>query len=220
MDGNEFEFKLNNYMVNNIHSLPSVIPPHPIQPTIMKIDSGASGSYIRYQDKHLLSNSTPTSNGPTVILPDSSSIAPTATGNLNIPGLSQQATKSYIFPDLQSASLLSVGQLCDDGCDVTFTNVDVKAHKNGQTVLQGYRNYNDKLWDIPFTPDGLHIANTPKHLPSTSITHHANVIIPKDLPKSQLIEFYQACLFSPTKSTLLKAVKNGNFLPFYKSLNN
>ena len=94
---NESEYKLTNYMLNNIHSLPTLIPPPSQQPTIMKIDSGASGTYIRYDDKHLTPNSIPTINGPNVILPDSSSITPNSVGNLNIPGLSSSATKAYLF---------------------------------------------------------------------------------------------------------------------------
>ena len=212
MESNEFGYKLNHYMLNNIHSQLSTIPPLHFTPTIMKIDSGASGTYVRYQDKHLLPNSKPISNGPSVVLPDSTSISPTDSGHLNIPGLSKTATKSYLFPDLHSASLLSVGQLCDDGCDVTFRKTDVTAHKNGTVVLQGYRNYNDKLWDIPFNKQGQHILPPSLPPPTTFHQQFANVIIPKDLSTAQLIEFYQACLFSPAKSTLLKAVKNGNFI--------
>ena len=37
--------------------------------------------------------------------------------------------------------------------------------------------------------------------------NHINVIIPKNLPLLNLIGFYQGCLFSPTKQTLLQAIK-------------
>ena len=103
------------------------------------------------------------------------------------------------MPKLQSASLLSLGQLCDDNCTVELKKNTIKVFKNGQQLLQGQRNKNDGLWD-------LHIPYQIKNN-----NHQVNFIIQKSATKRDLIQFYHAALFSPTISTLLKAVKNGNF---------
>ena len=39
-----------------------------------------------------------------------------------------------------------------------------------------------------------------------------NVIIKKDTTTKELIQYFQGCCFSPTKSTFFKAVANGNFI--------
>ena len=61
----------------------------------------------------------------------------------------------------------------------------------------------------------FHSTPVPTPLPSTEqkIKKHAlNVIISKNQTKSDLIHYLHACCFSPSKSTFLKAIKNGNFL--------
>ena len=193
--------------------IPPVIPPFPQSTTTIttKLDSGASGTYIRKEDENIAQQKHPSYNGPRVILPDNSVLTPSHECNLKIPGMSRKGTSAYIFPELKSASLISIGQLCDDGCTVTFTANGVKAVKENNIVLHGSRNWQDKLWDIKFDKYGNHIRATssPQHNVSQ---HHLNVIIPKNLAVSKLIQFYQGCLFSPAKTTLLKAVENNNFL--------
>ena len=84
----------------------------------MKGDSGATSHYVRDQDKACLTNPTPYS-GPSVLLPDADSIPPSQQGTLTLHhDLSRQAQIGTVLPQLQSSSLLSLGQLCDDGCDV------------------------------------------------------------------------------------------------------
>ena len=59
--------------------------------------------------------------------------------------------------NLTSAPLLSLGQLCDDDCIVTFTENDVTATKNGQEIIHGSSNHQDKLWNVKFDQFGNHI---------------------------------------------------------------
>ena len=162
----------------------------------MKPDSGASGIYIREQDQQILQNMMPSTNHQ-VMLPDGTTIQSTNQGRLPIPELSPTAATAHVFKDLHSASLLSVGQLCDDNCLVLFDKQHVRIFKNNQEILKGDRNHRDKLWDI-------NITKKP--------THTANVIIKKEKTTSELIQYFQGCCFSPTKATFLKAVKNGNFI--------
>ena len=162
---------------------------------MFKLDSGATGHYIRPAEKHALIN-IQQEPGPQVLLPDGTSLNATFSGNLPIPGLSPIATKGHVFNNLSSASLLSVGRLCDDDCEVLFTKNLVHATKHGNLILEGTRNKQDGLWDINLKQS----------------IHKANIVIQKHTKTSELIEFYQGCLFSPTKSTLLHAAKQGNFI--------
>ena len=58
-----------------------------------------------------------------------------------------------ILPKLLSSSLISLGQLCDDDCDILLNKKILLAMKNKKIILKGYRNPNDKLWDIPIEKD-------------------------------------------------------------------
>ena len=70
--------------------------------------------------------------------------------------------------------------------------------KNCKCILTGYRNFSDGLWDIPLN----------KKIPPQ--TNKINVIIPKKQNIKNLLQYLHASLFSPTKSTLLTAIRNGN----------
>ena len=184
----------------------SAIPPKITTPyVIAKLDSGASGSYFRSQEESGLQNIFSTQQGPTVTLPNDANMKPTKRAVLPFPGLSKQAAETFIYPDLQSASLISVGKLCDDGCHVTFYDDRVDAIKHNKLVLQGYRNRKDGLWDVP-------IPTASNHAETSSIINYANVIIPADKSIKELINYFGACLFSPPKSTFLQAAKNNNFV--------
>ena len=39
---------------------------------------------------------------------------------LQLPGLSKLARQIHILPKIQTASLISLGVLCDDGCNITL----------------------------------------------------------------------------------------------------
>ena len=137
--------------------------------------------------------------GPSVFLPNMDTIVSTHTGILPYDTLSTQAKTANILPQLHSASLLSLGQLCDDNCDVHLNKYKINVFKNNQKILQGHRNFSDGLWDVPIP---IHI--TPKH-------HYMSIIIPKNTTKKELVQFYHAAMFSPTKDTFIRAIRNGNF---------
>ena len=85
---------------------------------IAKGDSGATSHYWRERDKSCLQQ-IENAPGPTVTLPNNSTITSTSRGKLPLhDSLSLQATTTLILPNLQSLSLISLGQLCDDDCQV------------------------------------------------------------------------------------------------------
>ena len=199
------ELKL-NYLLNTYtqNSTSTVIPQHinhlnhssvHTNTIIAKADSGASRHFVRKEDEHILKNLINCS-GPSVTLPDMTTISSTKSGNLSIAGLSSKATTAHVLPHLKSASLLSMGQLCDDDCNVILNKEKMTVIKNNRVVMQGKRNKQDGLWDVPFSNSKLHL----------------NVMIKKSTLKRDLIKFYHGACFSPTKKTFLQAVKNGNFM--------
>jgi hypothetical protein len=174
-----------------------------------KGDSGASKHYFKENDKHVLNNPSTDNHGPTVLLPNDDSMTSTSSGLLPFQSsLSKSACKTHIFKDLQSSSLISLGQLCDDNCTVTLTKNLLRVTKNNQVIMRGIRNPSDGLWDIPITTRS--ISNSSNH--SSSFQHRANVIITKDKTKTELVKYLHACCFSPATSTFIKAVQNGNFI--------
>ena len=186
-------------------TLSSLVPPPLAFPILtLKVDSGASSNYTRSNDRHFLENRSE-NDGPHVTLPDNSIIKSNEKGFLPIAGLSSKTCQTHIFQDLKSASLLSVGTLCDDGCIVTFDKHKMYAHKHNQKILEGNRNKSDGLWDVQL-PQQQHTSSSSIH------NEKMNVIIKKDKTNSDLMQYLQGCCFSPRKSTLLRAVTNGNFI--------
>ena len=197
MDNNS---KLKTYLFTKLNTNPfrflklSKIPPSTTH--LLKADSGASQHYIRPQDLDILQNVQQIA-GPSVYLPDMTKITATQCGSLPIPNLSPTACKAHVFPRLQSASLLSLGQLCDDDCTILMNKYALHVFKDLKHILSGIRNRRDGLWDIPI---------------QSPTQQFANVILRKDTTKKDLIAFFHGACFSPTKTTFLKAIKNGNFI--------
>ena len=87
---------------------------------IAKGDSGASSHYLRNEDKTILSHVIK-ETGPPVTFPNN--VLSTANQSGQFPfsdKLSASAKKAMILPELQSSSLVSLGQLCDDNCTVVL----------------------------------------------------------------------------------------------------
>ena len=114
------------------------------------------------------------------------------------PELSDKAQTATVLDQLRSASLISIGQLCDDNCVALFSKNNLQVYKNGSIILEGKRNWSDRLWDI-------NINN--KH-------ENANIILQQDRTKSDYATYIHACMYSPAKSTLLQAIKKGYLVGF------
>ena len=130
-------------------------------------------------------------------------------GNIPLSALSDQATNTEIFPNLNH-SLISLDQLCDDNCIITLTKQDRIIKKNNKTILQGKQSTSgDKLWQIPFpqNPPVPPIPSCPQPTSQSII-----IIIPRvDNRAHNLATYLHTACFSPTKSVFLQAIKN-NFL--------
>ena len=116
---------------------------------IVKGDSAASHHYWQEEDKTVLLDKK-ASPGPSVLLLNSESMLSTSTGIIPLSKkLSTTASTAMILPGLKSASLISIGQLCDDNYDVFLNKKNLLAVKNKEIILEGTWNYTDGLWDIP-----------------------------------------------------------------------
>ena len=122
-------------------------------------------------------------------------------GLLLYDSLSNEAKISNILPQLQSTSLVSLGQLCDDDCEVNLYKKFLHVIKGQKEIMKGCKNSTDGLWDIPI-PITL---KSPKN-------QHVSVIIQNGTDKKDLFQFYRLACFSPTIATFVKVVKNGNFI--------
>ena len=94
-------------------------PPHPHAATVI-IEMGTSGHYL-ITNPSPLHAVCPAINPIMVQLLNSSTIVSMHITTILLPHLPSTAGHTHIFPNLVSHSLISVGQLCNHGCEALFT---------------------------------------------------------------------------------------------------
>ena len=181
---NGCDFYCQNVTDNNINEIVNpYIPLHSINSNyiIAKADSGATSNYWREKDKSILHNLS-VFEGPTVTLPDNSQLQSKEEGEIPLsPLLSTAAKKASVIPGLKSASLISLGQIVDDGCTILLDEKTLLAFKNKQLVMQGNRNNKDGLWDIPifkrkFSPQNYILPKIHADMYPSRTSHLSNAI--------------------------------------------
>jgi hypothetical protein len=163
------------------------------------VDSGCTGHFMLVNAPCL--NKVKSQIHFTVRIHNRATIDSSHTTELDIPELNADASKAHVFLGIANHSLLSVGQLCDEGYIVTFKNASVtvcNSHKS--QILSGPRALDTGLWRINLRHDNqlIHqpIANDVYKLRSTGA----------------LVHYLHKALFSPNKSALLQAVKDGHLI--------
>jgi hypothetical protein len=97
--------------------------------------------------------------------------------------------------------LLSIGQLCNEGYIVTFKNASVTiCNPQEFQILSGARDLDTGLWRINLKNDKQQFQQSV----ANNIYELRNI--------GALIHYLHKVLFSPTKSALLQAVKNGHLV--------
>jgi hypothetical protein len=123
------------------------------------------------------------------------------TDELAIPELNAAASNAHVFPGMDNHSLLSVGQLCDEGYIVTFKQDTVTICDSGNSqILSAPRYLNTGLWRI-------NLRQTNNHKPepiSNKVYELRNT--------GALVHYLHRALFSPTQSAMLQAVKDGHLI--------
>jgi hypothetical protein len=93
-----------------------------------------------------------------VRLPNGATMESSHTTKLDIPELNAAASKANVFPGMANHSLLSIGQLCDEGYIVTFKHTAVTiCNPDNCQILSGPRDLNTDLWRINLKQTNSHI---------------------------------------------------------------
>jgi hypothetical protein len=131
-------------------------------------------------------------------MPNGTTIQSSHTCELLLTDLPPQARKAHILPGLVHNSLICVGQLCDNGCDVTFTQEQITVSMDGTCVMYGSRDPRSRLWRVD-----LEQKFETKNVQCNHAHDKSN--------QKYLINYLHTACFSPVKSTWITAIKNGHF---------
>jgi hypothetical protein len=124
------------------------------------LDTGCSGHYLANDAPYL--SKTPTPHGLPVALPDGTIIRASHSAQLQLhESLPTSAGTAHIFQSFPSGgSLISIGQLCDHGCNAMFTATDVIiTNEFGAVVLTGRRSRLNRLWEANITPSTCSVTD-------------------------------------------------------------
>jgi hypothetical protein len=173
-------------------------PSPPSQSTAL-LDSGCTAHFLLANAK--FTNKVLAETPLEVRLPNGSTISLTHTATLNMPSLQNAARQAHILPGLSQHSLLSVGQMRDSGCAVTFTATKVTVKNGGSTIVTGQRDKDSGLCRVTLE------TNLPLQLGSEHYAH--NIYEQKSIQDTTT--YLYACCFSHVQDTWLKAIQNRHF---------
>jgi hypothetical protein len=129
-----------------------------------------------------------------VNMPNGRTIQSSHTCNLLLTDLPPHARQAHILPGLVHNSLISVGQLCDNGCSVNFDQDQVTVSKNEKCVMYGSQDPKSRLWRVDLK----------KRLETNQVQcNHAH----DNNNQKDSINYLHAVCFSPVKSTWIAAIK-------------
>ena len=145
-----------------------------------------------------------TSNGIHVTMPNLQTIQATHTCQLDLPGLPPGARLAHKFPHL-AYPLISIGQLCDNGCNATFDAKMVHIYHDNLIILSGNRDPHTRLWTLPLTK-----AQPPAPDVLLSDAHQAHSAYHNTSQIDHIAFLHAACGY-PVPSTWIKAIDHGHF---------
>ena len=189
--------------------MPSKCRPPP--PFTRIIDTGTSHHNIALGDGNPQDYVPYTTNAPQVMIPNGTNITACAKYNLKLPNVSEQASATDVLPTFRH-SLISVGQLCDDGCTATFSKHGCTVYnKNKKPVLTGSRNPTTGLYEQDIIQrKNIHQPRYEIPVPNQPTQQQSNATLPTKNLQEQ-IKYLHQCAFSPTIRTWIQAVKKGHF---------
>ena len=148
-----------------------------------------------------------TRNGLKATHSDGTKIQATAECELDMENIPRTVRKVHKFPRLAGNSLISVAQLCDAGCEVTFYHDKLTVTKDNKDIAEGYRETKTTLWRRPITTPKAKKEHTNKHMHTP--TAQINYVMPEG-NMEEVMTYPHKYLGSPKTSTLLSAVENNN----------
>ena len=161
-------------------------------PTSCIADTGCSKHFFQDNDDV---PSEPAKEKTFARLPNNQRMVSTKETHLNV-DLNAEATKTSLLPTINH-NLLSVGQLCNNGCKATFTKQKVIITKNNKIILEGTRDHTTKMWhmNVQFKRKQETINN-----------------VYQLTTKAAQLQYLHACAGYPVPSTWIKAIKKGFYL--------
>ena len=99
-------------------------------------DSGCTSHFWRTDASCKNIKLVKNNDGVKVLLPNKEVMESTHTGNIPFQGLSVEATKVQLFPEIR-VNLISLGQLCDDGCIIHLHKKNIKIYKHNKMLMKG-----------------------------------------------------------------------------------
>jgi hypothetical protein len=136
-----------------------------------------------------------------VRLPNGATMESSHTAEYNIPHLNAAASIAHVFHGMANHSLLSVGQLCNEGYVVTFKDASVTVCNSQKfQILSGDRDLDTGIWRINLKQDNQQI-----HQPVAKNVYELR-------SAGALVHYLHKSLFSSMKSALLQTVKNGHLV--------
>ena len=140
------------------------------------------------------SHHSPASNGQ--------HITSSKTGQLFLPHLGTPLRAHIFFDTNLGTSLLSISEVCNNGCIAIFTRDNVHATKDGNTVLNSKKTFTDVLWHV--------------NLPACQDPVAGSTVLGSNTDRAFTI-FIHTSYGSPVLSTFLLAVRKG-FVAAYPRL--
>jgi hypothetical protein len=175
---------------------PPLLKPH--ETTI--VDYGCTGHFLLVNAPCL--NKVKYQNTLTVRLPNGAPMESSHTAVLDIPEMKAAASIAHVFPGMANHSLLSVGQLCNEGYSVTFKNASVTICDSQEfQILSVARDLDTGLWLINLRKEN----QQPQQAVENNVYELRNT--------GALINYLHKALFSPTKSAVNTSGKAGAQIP-------
>ena len=85
--------------------------------------------------------------------------------------ISKKARDAHVLKDIYSASLISLGKLCYDGCTDILDKKIIHVAKDNHLFPSGNRDQMDCLWDIPLTAPVPLLSTIQKFQSENKIIH-------------------------------------------------
>ena len=172
-------------------------------------DSGATSHFLMTSAPVIVKE--PASSPLSVKLPNGDTLRSTHTCQLDIPALPTGARLGHIIPGLANHSLISIVQLCNEGCEVKFIKEACHVIYNNRVIMYGRKCPRTGLWMLPVAQHQQEEMVEANH-PTTTLELMANVY--ETSTQADLAQYLHQCLFSPTPATLIKAINNDQLLSF------
>ena len=136
------------YKLKLINNLYCVVNPSTFRSNASVIsDIGASGHYLKAEAPHDIV-SWPVAQIQ-VKQPNGQILHFTKVCWIALATLPEEPREAYILPGLAHISLISIGKMCDAGCEASFNQHNMAVIKYEQVLLQGTRYVLAGLWRFP-----------------------------------------------------------------------